>query len=124
MVADDDILSMPVTPGSVRYGAAYSEQATGDLLVDAATWQRMVDQQHRLLSTLDRWIELLERAHEDRTAAGIKAGENVREQADRTLIAWLGRFHLPLCMLIMFMLLAGRPAAALPRVSSSPSAPP
>ncbi|EPH44186.1 NHLP bacteriocin export ABC transporter permease/ATPase subunit [Streptomyces aurantiacus] len=91
VVADDDILWMPVAPGSVQYGAAYSTEAAGDLLVDAAMWQRMVNQQYRLLSTLDRWIERLERAHEDRTAAGIKAGENVREQADRTLIASIGR---------------------------------
>ncbi|MEU6824229.1 NHLP bacteriocin export ABC transporter permease/ATPase subunit [Streptomyces atriruber] len=91
VVADDDILWMPVAPGSVQYGAAYSAEAAGDLLVDAAMWQRMVNQQYRLLATLDRWIERLERAHEDRTAAGIKAGENVREQADRTLIASIGR---------------------------------
>ncbi|MET8690072.1 NHLP bacteriocin export ABC transporter permease/ATPase subunit [Streptomyces sp. NPDC004732] len=90
-VADDDILWMPVAPGSVQYGAAYSAEAAGDLLVDAAMWQRMVNQQYRLLATLDRWIERLERAHEDRTAAGIKAGESVREQADRTLIASIGR---------------------------------
>lgn len=90
-VTDDDILWMPVAPGSVQYGSAYSAEAAGDLLVDAAMWQRMVNQQYRLLSTLDRWIERLERAHEDRTAAGIKAGETVREQADRTLIASIGR---------------------------------
>ncbi|MCX4672710.1 NHLP bacteriocin export ABC transporter permease/ATPase subunit [Streptomyces sp. NBC_01381] len=91
VVTDDDILWMPVAPGSVQYGAAYSTEAAGDLLVDPAVWQRMVNQQYRLLSTLDRWIERLERAHEDRTAAGIKAGETVREQADRTLIASIGR---------------------------------
>ncbi|WP_447034970.1 NHLP bacteriocin export ABC transporter permease/ATPase subunit [Streptomyces sp. DSM 118878] len=91
VVADDDILWMPVAPGSVQYGSAYSAEAAGDLLVDPAMWQRMVNQQYRLLSTLDRWIECLERAHEDRTAAGIKAGETVREQADRTLIASIGR---------------------------------
>ena len=51
----------------------------------------MVDQQYRLLSTLDRWIEQLERAHEDRTAAGIKAGEAVRAQADQTLLASIGK---------------------------------
>ncbi|MFH8484433.1 NHLP bacteriocin export ABC transporter permease/ATPase subunit [Streptomyces longisporoflavus] len=91
VVTDDDILWMPVAPGSVQYGSAYSAEAAGDLLVDAAMWQRMVNQQYRLLATLDRWIERLERAHEDRTAAGIKAGETVREQADRTLIASIGR---------------------------------
>ncbi|RII17887.1 Toxin RTX-I translocation ATP-binding protein [Streptomyces sp. YIM 130001] len=91
VVTDDDVLWMPVAPGSVQYGAAYSEQTASDLLVDAAMWQRMVNQQWRLLSALDRWIERLERAHEDRAAAGIKAGEHVREQADRTLIASIGR---------------------------------
>ncbi|MEU6762770.1 NHLP bacteriocin export ABC transporter permease/ATPase subunit [Streptomyces sp. NPDC046853] len=91
VVTDDDILWMPVAPGSVQYGSAYSAEAAGDLLVDPAMWQRMVNQQYRLLATLDRWIERLERAHEDRTAAGIKAGETVREQADRTLIASIGR---------------------------------
>ncbi|MFE6163610.1 NHLP bacteriocin export ABC transporter permease/ATPase subunit [Streptomyces sp. NPDC056486] len=91
VVTDDDILWMPVAPGSVQYGSAYSAEAAGDLLVAADMWQRMVNQQYRLLSTLDRWIERLERAHEDRTAAGIKAGETVREQADRTLIASIGR---------------------------------
>ena len=78
-------------PGSVQYGAAYSAEAAGDLLVDGAMWQRMVNQQYRLLSALDRWIEQLERAHEDRTAAGIKAGETVREQADQALLASIGR---------------------------------
>lgn len=88
---DDDILWLPVMPGSVQYGASYSADAAGDLLVDGAMWQRMVNQQFRLLSALDRWIERLESAHETRTAAGIKAGETVRENADRTLIASIGR---------------------------------
>lgn len=86
-VSDDDILWLPVPPGSVAYGAAYSAEAAADLLVDGAMWQSMVDQQQRLLSTLDRWIERLERAHEDRAAAGLKAGEAVREQADQALLA-------------------------------------
>lgn len=90
-VADADILWLPVLPGSVQYGAAYSAQAAGDLLVDGSMWQSMVNQQHRLLSTLDRWIERLERAHEDRAAAGIKAGEAVREQADRALLASIAK---------------------------------
>jgi len=51
----------------------------------------MVDQQYRLLTALDRWIEQLERTHETRTAAGIKAGEAVRAQADQTLLASIGR---------------------------------
>ena len=79
-VADDDILWMPVPPGSVQYGASYSAEAAGDLLVDGAMWQGMVNQQYRLLSAVDRWIEELERAHEDRTAAGIKAGEAAGRQ--------------------------------------------
>ncbi|MFI9048563.1 NHLP bacteriocin export ABC transporter permease/ATPase subunit [Streptomyces sp. NPDC053427] len=90
-VADDDILWMPVPPGSVQYGASYSAEAAGDLLVDPAMWQQMVNQQYRLLSAVDRWIEQLERAHEDRTAAGIKAGEAVRERADQALLASIGR---------------------------------
>ena len=59
--------------------------------MDPGVWQSMVDQQYRLLTTLDRWIEQLERTHEDRTAAGIKAGEAVRAQADRTLLASIGK---------------------------------
>ncbi|MEV6567786.1 NHLP bacteriocin export ABC transporter permease/ATPase subunit [Streptomyces kronopolitis] len=90
-VADDDILWMPVPPGSVQYGASYSTEAAGDLLVDPGLWQQMVNQQYRLLSAVDRWIEQLERAHEDRTAAGIKAGEAVRERADQALLASIGR---------------------------------
>ncbi|MFK8907691.1 NHLP bacteriocin export ABC transporter permease/ATPase subunit [Streptomyces sp. YS-3] len=90
-VADDDVLWLPVSPGSVQYGAAFSAEAAGDLLVDGALWQGMVNRQHRLLSALDRWIERMERAHEDRTAAGIKAGEAVREEADRALVTSIGR---------------------------------
>ncbi|MET9322980.1 NHLP bacteriocin export ABC transporter permease/ATPase subunit [Streptomyces sp. NPDC003038] len=89
--ADDDILWMQITPGSVRYGAAYEAEAAGTLLVDAAMWQGMVDQQSRLLYALDRWIEQLERAHEDRTAAGIEAGQAARTQADQALLASIGR---------------------------------
>ncbi|MFI9201954.1 NHLP bacteriocin export ABC transporter permease/ATPase subunit [Streptomyces sp. NPDC053048] len=89
--ADDDVLWMQITPGSVRYGAAYEGYATGTLLVDAAMWQGMVDQQYRLLYALDRWIEQLERAHEDRTAAGIEAGETARAQADQALLASIDR---------------------------------
>ncbi|MCK7625114.1 NHLP bacteriocin export ABC transporter permease/ATPase subunit [Streptomyces sp. RS10V-4] len=90
-VADDDVLWMPVPPGTVRYGASYSAEAAADLLIDPALWQRMVNQQYRLLSAVDRWIEQLERAHEDRAAAGIKAGEAVRERADRALLAAIGK---------------------------------
>ncbi|WP_411102581.1 NHLP bacteriocin export ABC transporter permease/ATPase subunit [Streptomyces sp. cmx-4-9] len=88
--ADDDILWMQITPGSVQYGAVYEAEAVGTLLLDAQTWQGMVDQQHRLLYALDGWIERLERAHEDRTAAGIEAGRAARTQADRTLLASIG----------------------------------
>ncbi|MFE5867672.1 NHLP bacteriocin export ABC transporter permease/ATPase subunit [Streptomyces roseifaciens] len=87
----DDVLWMQIAPGSVQYGAAYEGYAAGSLLVDAAMWQGMVDQQYRLLYALDRWIEQLERAHEDRTAAGIEAGEAARTQADRALLASIGR---------------------------------
>ncbi|GHF86686.1 NHLP bacteriocin export ABC transporter permease/ATPase subunit [Streptomyces thermodiastaticus] len=88
---DDDVFWMQVPPGSVRYGALYGAEAAGDLLMDPGVWQGMVDQQYRLLTALDRWIEELERAHETRAAAGIKAGEAVRAQADRTLLASIGR---------------------------------
>ncbi|MFI8275634.1 NHLP bacteriocin export ABC transporter permease/ATPase subunit [Streptomyces sp. NPDC085929] len=97
--ADDDILWMQIPPGSVQYGAVYETHnaavgmsaPAGTLLVDGAVWQGMVDQQYRLLDALDRWIEQDERAHEDRTAAGIEAGEAARTQADRTLLASIGR---------------------------------
>ncbi|GAA1524201.1 NHLP bacteriocin export ABC transporter permease/ATPase subunit [Streptomyces albidochromogenes] len=90
-VADDDVLWMPVSPGSVQYGASYGHEAAGDLLIETAMWQRLVNQQYRLLSAVDQWIEDLERAHEDRTAAGIKAGAAVRERADQALVASIGR---------------------------------
>ncbi|WP_327699390.1 NHLP bacteriocin export ABC transporter permease/ATPase subunit [Streptomyces sp. NBC_00459] len=88
---DDDVFWMQVPPGSVQYGSLYGAEAASDLLMDPGVWQGMVDQQYRLLATLDRWIEQLERSHETRTAAGIKAGEAVRAQADRTLLASIGR---------------------------------
>ncbi|MGW2679262.1 NHLP bacteriocin export ABC transporter permease/ATPase subunit [Streptomyces sp. NPDC001436] len=91
--ADEDVLWMRVDPGSVQYGALYEAaepHAAHTLLVDPAMWQGMVDQQYRLLHALDRWIEQTERAHEDRTAAGIRAGEAARDQADRTLLASIG----------------------------------
>ncbi|MZF88357.1 NHLP bacteriocin export ABC transporter permease/ATPase subunit [Streptomyces sp. SID5643] len=88
---DDDVFWMQVPPGSVQYGSLYGAEAAADLLMDPALWQSMVDQQYRLLTTLDRWIEQLERTHETRTAEGIKAGEAVRAQADRTLLASIGK---------------------------------
>ncbi|GAB2872156.1 NHLP bacteriocin export ABC transporter permease/ATPase subunit [Streptomyces deserti] len=90
-VTDDDVFWMQVPPGSVQYGSLYGAEAAADLLMDPALWQSMVDQQYRLLTTLDRWIEQLERTHETRTAEGIKAGEAVRAQADRTLLASIGK---------------------------------
>ncbi|MGW4000969.1 NHLP bacteriocin export ABC transporter permease/ATPase subunit, partial [Streptomyces nigra] len=90
-VTDDDVFWMQVPPGSVEYGSLYGAEAAADLLMDPAVWQSMVDQQYRLLTTLDRWIEQLERTHETRTAAGIKAGEAVRAQADQTLLASIGK---------------------------------
>ncbi|MEU6986654.1 NHLP bacteriocin export ABC transporter permease/ATPase subunit [Streptomyces sp. NPDC046324] len=92
--ADDDVLWMQIAPGSVRYGAAYEgygDDAAGTLLVDPTMWQGMVDQQFRLLYALDSWIEQLERAHEDRTAAGIEAGRAARTAADQALLASIGR---------------------------------
>ena len=90
-VTDDDVFWMQVPPGSVQYGSLYGAEAAADLLMDPAVWQSMVDQQYRLLTTLDRWIEQLEHTHESRTAEGIKAGEAVRAQADRTLLASIGK---------------------------------
>ncbi|MEU1854128.1 NHLP bacteriocin export ABC transporter permease/ATPase subunit [Streptomyces sp. NPDC019990] len=88
---DDDVFWMQVPPGSVQYGSLYGAEAAADLLMDPSLWQSMVDQQYRLLTTLDRWIEQLERTHEARTAEGIKAGEAVRTQADQTLLASIGK---------------------------------
>ncbi|MEW1830901.1 NHLP bacteriocin export ABC transporter permease/ATPase subunit [Streptomyces sp. NPDC088196] len=90
-LTDDDVFWMQVPPGSVQYGSMYGAEAAADLLMDPGVWQGMVGQQYRLLSTLDKWIEQLERTHETRTAAGIKAGEAVRAQADRTLLASIGK---------------------------------
>ncbi|MEY9836403.1 NHLP bacteriocin export ABC transporter permease/ATPase subunit [Streptacidiphilus sp. EB103A] len=84
--SDDGILWMAVDPGSLQYGAAYSADLARDLLVDAVMWQRLVDQQTRLMISVDRRIEQLERAHEDRAAAGVRAGHAVRAQADRALL--------------------------------------
>ncbi|WP_370148900.1 NHLP bacteriocin export ABC transporter permease/ATPase subunit [Streptacidiphilus sp. EB129] len=85
--SDDGILWMSVNPGSLRYGAEFGPATARDLLIDTAMWQRLVDQQTRLMVAVDHRIDELERAHEDRTAAGIKAGEAVRAQADRVLLA-------------------------------------
>ncbi|WP_059005867.1 NHLP bacteriocin export ABC transporter permease/ATPase subunit [Streptomyces specialis] len=87
---DDDILWMPIGPGSVAYGAGYDPHTPGTLLVHAALWHAMVDQQHRLLSAVDRWIDRLERAPEDRAAAGVRAGEAARTEADAALVASIG----------------------------------
>ncbi|WP_030344668.1 NHLP bacteriocin export ABC transporter permease/ATPase subunit [Streptomyces sp. NRRL S-1022] len=89
--ADDEVFWMQVPPGSAQYGSLYGAEAAADLLMDPALWQSLVDQQYRLLTALDRWIEQLERSHEHRTAEGIKAGEAVRAQADRTLLASIGK---------------------------------
>src|SRR5882757_8739436 len=88
--ADDDILWMPVEPGTVEYGAAFDVAAAADLLVDGEMWQRMVNQQSRLLLSLGRWIERLERSHEERAAAGVRAGEAAGARADETLLASIG----------------------------------
>ena len=88
---DDEIQWMPLDSGSVQYGAAYSMEAAADLLVEGSTWQRMVNQQSRLMFALDHWIEQLERAHEDRAAEGIRAGKAVRAQADQALLASINK---------------------------------
>ncbi|CAL9341825.1 NHLP bacteriocin export ABC transporter permease/ATPase subunit [Streptomyces sp. enrichment culture] len=87
---DDDVFWMHVPPGSVQYGSVYGAEAAADLLMDAALWQSVVDQQYRLMTALDRWIEQLEQTHASRTAEGIRAGEAVRARADRTLLASIG----------------------------------
>jgi NHLM bacteriocin system ABC transporter ATP-binding protein len=87
---EDDILWMSVEPGGLEYGPPYDEGGAWELLIDGAVWTRMVKQQSRLLFALDRWIEHLERAHEVRAAAGVKAGEAVRAQADQALLASIG----------------------------------
>ncbi|MFD5321995.1 NHLP bacteriocin export ABC transporter permease/ATPase subunit [Streptomyces sp. NPDC127098] len=89
--SEDDVLWPSIPPGSVQYGAAYDMAAAGALLIDPGVWQGMVDQQRRLLNVLDGWISELERAHEDRTAAGIEAGEAARTEANQTLLAAIGR---------------------------------
>ncbi len=63
-LTDDDVFWMQVRPGSAQYGSLYGAEAAADLLMDSGVWQGMVDQQYRLLSTLDRWIEQLEASHE------------------------------------------------------------
>ncbi|WP_051941368.1 NHLP bacteriocin export ABC transporter permease/ATPase subunit [Phaeacidiphilus oryzae] len=89
--ADDGIEWLPVHPGSLQYGSAYSADCAQDLLIDGGLWERMVDQQSRLRHALDRWIERLERAHEDRAAAGLAAGRDARADADENLIAAIRR---------------------------------
>ncbi len=89
--ADEGILWTQVDPGSLQYGSLYGAQTAHELLIDPSLWQRVVNQQTRLLHGLDRWIEQLDQAHEDRTAAGIKAGEAVRAQADQALLASIDR---------------------------------
>ncbi len=89
--SDEGILWTRVDPGSLQYGSLYGQESALDLLIDPALWQRMVDQQTRLLHGLDRWIERLDQAHEDRTAAGMAAGEAVRAQADQALLASIDR---------------------------------
>src|SRR5882757_7226972 len=59
-LTDDDVFWMQVPPGSVQYGSMYGAEAAADLLMDSGVWQSMVDQQYRLLTTLDRWIEQVE----------------------------------------------------------------
>lgn len=86
---EDDILWMPVEPGTVGYGASF-DGAGAELLVDGEMWQRMVNQQSRLLVSLGRWIERLERTHEERALAGTLAGQAAGDRADRTLLASIG----------------------------------
>ncbi|WP_078862242.1 NHLP bacteriocin export ABC transporter permease/ATPase subunit [Streptomyces sp. NRRL F-5123] len=84
---EDDVQWMPVEPGSVRYGDDFGPDAAGQLLVGGALWERMVRQQSRLLVALGRWIAQLEHAHEERAAAGSRAGAAAGAEADRLLLA-------------------------------------
>lgn len=84
--ADDAIEWLRVTPGDVAYAAEGHA-----LLVDPQLWQGLVEQQYRLLHALDRWIEHRERAHATRAQAGLAAGRQARTDADRTLLAAIGR---------------------------------
>ncbi|MDI5966228.1 NHLP bacteriocin export ABC transporter permease/ATPase subunit [Streptantibioticus silvisoli] len=89
--SDEGLVWMRVDPGSLAYGAQYGPETAADLLIDPAVWQRMVDHGTRLLLGLDRWIEQRERVHEDRAAAGVRAGEAARGRADETLLASIDR---------------------------------
>lgn len=84
---EDGIQWLPVAPGSVQYGAPFDGETAWHLVIDGALWQRMVNQQTRMMLALDRWIERLEREHEDRAAAGLQAGEAARDQANQALLA-------------------------------------
>ncbi|MEU2339055.1 NHLP bacteriocin export ABC transporter permease/ATPase subunit [Streptomyces sp. NPDC013172] len=85
-MANDDVLWMQVPPGS----ALCDSEPTLGLLIDPDVWRNLVDQQYRLRTVLDRWIAHVERTHEMQAAAGIEAGEAVRVQADRKLLASIG----------------------------------
>ncbi|NJP47296.1 NHLP bacteriocin export ABC transporter permease/ATPase subunit [Actinacidiphila epipremni] len=88
--AQDDGQWVEVAPGSVRHGGDVSPEAAGQLLVDGELWRRMVRQQSRLLVALGRWIAQLEHAHEERAAAGTRAGEAAGARAERLLLSALG----------------------------------
>ncbi|WP_042383626.1 NHLP bacteriocin export ABC transporter permease/ATPase subunit [Streptacidiphilus melanogenes] len=94
VVMDDlgeDMQWLSLHPGSLVHGGVYSQETAGDLFVDPAAWQQLVDQQSRLLFALDRWIDQLERAFEDRAEAGVKAGDAARARADQALLTSLQR---------------------------------
>ncbi|MFE1377423.1 NHLP bacteriocin export ABC transporter permease/ATPase subunit [Streptomyces sp. NPDC058740] len=84
--ADDAIEWLRVTAGAVAYAAEGHA-----LLVDPALWQGLVEQQYRLLHALDRWIEHREHTHASRAEAGLAAGRQASDDADRTLLASIGR---------------------------------
>ncbi|SEM04004.1 NHLP bacteriocin export ABC transporter permease/ATPase subunit [Streptacidiphilus jiangxiensis] len=87
--ADEDIQWLSLAPGSLVHGAVHGHATARDLFIEPTTWQRLVDQQSRLLFALDRWIDELERAHQDRAEAGVQAGAAARAQADRALLTSL-----------------------------------
>jgi ATP-binding cassette subfamily C protein len=87
----DDMQWLALAHGSLVHGGVYSHETAQDLFVDPSAWQQMVDQQSRLLFALDRWIDQLERAFEDRAEAGVKAGDAARARADQALLTSLHR---------------------------------
>jgi hypothetical protein len=67
-------------------GAVVRARGTAGLVTDDRLWPNLLNHQARLLYTLDRRIERLDRTYDQRMRAGQQAGEAVREAADRSLM--------------------------------------